>query len=205
MKPEFWDRACRELSACDPVLGRVIDAHAGEHLVARDDPFLTLVRSIVGQQISVKAAQSVWDRLARRSRTVTPERLSRMRTTTMRDCGLSQRKAEYVQDLARHFVNGTVDPSHWASLDDEAVIAELTSVRGIGRWTAEMFLIFNLQRPDVLPLDDIGLLRGMGHGYKGGERVSRAEAEAIAQAWRPWRSVATWFLWRSLDPLPVEY
>jgi DNA-3-methyladenine glycosylase II len=128
-----------------------------------------------------------------------------MRVTTLRSAGLSQRKAEYLKDLAQRFLSGEVDPSRWPGLDDEAVIEELIRVRGIGRWTAEMFLIFNLLRPDVLPLDDIGVLRGIGLAYGRGERVARAEAMAIGEAWRPWRTVATWYLWRSLDPLPVEY
>ncbi len=173
--------------------------------MSRGDPFQTLVRSIVGQQISVKAAQSVWVRFAAAAGTVEPGRVSRMRMTTLRAAGLSQRKAEYLKDLARCFLTGEVDPGRWPVLDDEAVIEELVRVRGIGRWTAEMFLIFNLLRPDVLPLDDIGVLRGIGLAYGRGERVERAQALAIGEVWRPWRTVATWYLWRSLDPLPVEY
>jgi DNA-3-methyladenine glycosylase II len=137
--------------------------------------------------------------------TVVPARVARMRLTTMTAAGLSTRKAEYVRDLARHFVAGTVDPTHWPGLDDEAVIAELVQVRGIGRWTAEMFLIFNLLRPDVFPLDDIGVLRGIGRAYGRGDKAARQEAIAIGETWRPWRTVATWYLWRSLEPVPVEY
>ena len=205
MKPHYWDQACADLSSADPVMGGIITAAGPVHLLSRGDPFVTLARSVVGQQISVKAAQSVWDRFSKTAKTVEPLRVSRMRVSTLRSCGLSERKAEYIRDLAGHFVRRQVDPARWPALDDEAIIEELTSVRGVGRWTAEMFLIFNLLRPDVYPVDDIGLLRGIGVAYGGGGKASRAEAIEIGERWRPWRTVATWYLWRSLDPLPVEY
>jgi DNA-3-methyladenine glycosylase II len=115
------------------------------------------------------------------------------------------RKAEYLSGLARHFIGGTLHPSAWERMEDEAVIAELVQVRGIGRWTAEMFLMFNLLRPDVLPLDDLGLRRAICLHYFRGRSVSPRTMRRIAAAWAPWRSVATWYLWRSLDPVPVEY
>jgi DNA-3-methyladenine glycosylase II len=205
MKPDFWDEACRDLSGRDPVMGRIIAERGHVHLMSRGDPFQTLARSIVGQQISVKAAQSVWNRFAAAAGEVAPLRVSRMRTATLRNCGLSERKAEYLKDLAKRFHSGDVDPTHWPARDDEAIIGELVAVRGIGRWTAEMFLIFNLLRPDVLPVDDLGLLRGIEKNYRNGEGVSRREAQQLGEAWRPWRTVATWYLWRSLEPVPVEY
>jgi DNA-3-methyladenine glycosylase II len=204
-RPHYWDTACAELAERDPVMRGFVERHGAAALVSRGDPFLTLARSIVGQQISVKAAQSVWDRFAAKAGEVAPARVARMRVDTLRNCGLSARKVEYLRDLARQFDSGAIDPSDWPALDDEAIIAELVTVRGIGRWTAEMFLIFNLLRPDVLPLDDIGLLRGIEKGYRAGAKVTRKEAQTLAEAWRPWRTVATWHLWRSLDPVPVEY
>ena len=204
MKPPFWDQACAELGSRDAVMARLIAACGPIHLVARGDPFTTLARAIVGQQISVKAAASVWNRFDAACRVVTPQRVARMRIDTLRGCGLSQRKAEYVKDLARHFVSGEVDPTHWPERDDEAIIEELVAVRGIGRWTAEMFLIFNLLRPDVLPVDDLGLVRGIEKNYRNGESVARTEARQIGESWRPWRTVATWHLWRSLEPGTAE-
>ncbi|RPH44823.1 MAG: DNA-3-methyladenine glycosylase 2 family protein [Burkholderiales bacterium] len=187
-------------------MGAVMTAWTGRgHLSSRGDPFTTLARSIVGQQISVKAAQAVWLRFEKAAGTMTPQRVARMRLTTMTAAGLSARKAEYVRDLAVHFVAGSVDPVRWPELDDEAVIDELVQVRGIGRWTAEMFLIFNLLRPDVFPLDDLGLTKALAIHYNDGRPVTRAEAQALGERWRPWRTLATWYLWRSLDPLPVEY
>jgi len=134
--------------------------------------------------------------------------VSAARPEQLRACGLSQRKVEYIRDLAGHFLSGALQPERWPGLDDEELIRELTDVRGIGRWTAEMFLIFNLMRPDVLPLDDIGLQRAMAMHYNGGEELPRKDLRSIGEGWRPWRpwrSVATWDLWRALDPEPVEY
>ena len=205
MKPDYWDAASVELAGRDPVLRPVIEAFGTAHLVSRGDPFQTLARSIVGQQISVKAAQSVWARFAGKAGEVAPERVLRMRATTLRGCGLSGRKVEYLKDLARRFADGQVNPAGWPGMDDEAIVEELCAIHGIGRWTAEMFLIFNLLRPDVFPVDDIGVLRGIGNLYRNGVRATRAEALEIGERWRPWRTVATWYLWRSLDPLPVEY
>lgn len=203
--PDYWPQATRELAARDAVLGELIARFEGLALGSRGDAFSTLARAIVGQQISVKAAQSVWDRLSERLETVTPGSMIRSRKPTLRACGLSGQKADYLKDLARKFLDGTLDAARWDALDDEALIAEMTLVRGIGRWTAEMFLIFHMTRPDVLPLDDLGLQRAMSLHYNRAQPISMLKMRRIAGAWAPWRSVATWYLWRSLDPVPVEY
>jgi DNA-3-methyladenine glycosylase II len=157
----------------------------------------------VGQQISVKAAQSVWAKFSALPKKVTPANVLRLKVDDMRGAGLSARKVEYLVDLAIHFDAGTVHVKDWAAMDDEAIIAELIAIRGIGRWTAEMFLIFYLMRPNVLPLDDVGLITGISQNYFSGESVSRSDAREVAAAWSPYCSVATWYIWRSLDPLPV--
>jgi len=212
VRPAFWALAKRRLRAADPTLSTIIARHPRARLVSRGDGFTTLVRSIVGQQISVKAADSVWARLVERCPEMSPPELLRRRTSTLRSCGLSERKVEYLRDLARHFANGHVDMRQLAGQPDDAVVDCLTDIRGIGRWTAEMFLIFNLQRPDVLPLDDLGLLKAIGRHYLPGHAVAsllkgegRRQVEDLASRWVPYRSVATWYLWRSLDPVPVEY
>jgi DNA-3-methyladenine glycosylase II len=211
MKPPYWDTATRALARRDPVMRRLIAAHPGIHLARRGDPFTTLARAIVGQQISVKAAQAIWDRLvaatcgAGHPVRLDPARVGRTRMATLQRVGLSQRKAEYIRDLARHFVSGALDPHAWPDLADEDLITRLVCVKGIGRWTAEMFLIFHELRPDVLPVDDLGLQKGTALHYHGGVRLPVAELRAFAAMWAPWRSVATWYLWRSLDPIPVEY
>lgn len=208
-RPHYWLRAKRSLAREDPTLARIIAAHPRVALVTRGDPFTTLARSIVGQQISVKAAESVWGRFSNCCGEMTPRAVLRRRAPTLRACGLSDRKVEYIRDLAQHFVSGRLDPARFAERDDEDIIAELVDIRGIGRWTAEMFLIFNLLRPNVLPLDDLGLLKAVSLNYFDGAPMTgkgaRAQVSALAAAWEPWRSVATWYLWRSLDPVPVEY
>ncbi len=207
--PTYWDDACRHLAKRDRVMKKIIPQFGEACLQSRGDAFTTLARSIVGQQISVAAAQSVWDRFASLSNEPThklsPGGVLKMSVTSMREAGLSARKAEYLRDLATHFDESRVHVSKWRQMDDEAIVDELVAIRGIGRWTAQMFLIFHLMRPDVLPLDDLGLLKGISVNYFSGEPVSRAEAREIGEAWAPYRSVATWYLWRSLDPLPVEY
>lgn len=207
--PDYWDEACRHLARRDRVLKRLIPKFGDARLQSRGDAYTTLARSIVGQQISVKAAQSVWERfvalVAPHDLPLRPDGVLALSPAQLREAGLSLRKAEYLHDLSRHFGDGSVHVAQWQQMDDEAIIAELVAIRGIGRWTAEMFLIFHLMRPNVLPLDDLGLLRGISVNYFSGEPVSRAEAREVAEAWAPFRSVATWYIWRSLDPLPVEY
>ncbi len=206
VKPDYWDTAVAYLIRRDRIMKKLIPKFPNISLVSRGNPFMTLARSIVGQQISVKAAESVWQRLLLEcGRRPTPSSIQKAGVEKLRAAGLSGRKAEYILDLSTHFSEKLVHPKKWATMDDESVIAELTAIRGIGRWTAEMFLIFNLQRPDVLPLDDVGLLNAISLHYFSGEPVSRFEAREVAQGWQPWSTVATWYLWRSLDPVPVEY
>ena len=203
--PEYWAEACRHLVKKDRVMKRLIPRFGDACLQSRGDAFSTLARSIVGQQISVKAAQAVWHRFAALPRKVTPGNVLKLKVDDMRAAGLSARKVEYLVDLSIHFDAGTVHVKDWAAMDDEAIIAELIAIRGIGRWTAEMFLIFYLMRPNVLPLDDVGLINGISHNYFSGEAVSRSDAREVAAAWAPYCSVATWYIWRSLDPVPVAY
>lgn len=203
MIPSYWETAKTELAMRDAILAGLIERHPGISLQRRSDPFTTLTRSIVGQQISVKAAESVWGRLVDLLGTITPEAL--LASDALRTCGLSGRKVTYLQELARSFASGELDEKTWDVMDDEALILILTKVKGIGRWTAEMFLIFQALRPDVLPLDDLGLQRAIRLHYNGGEPLEKREILRISQPWSPWRSVATWYLWRSLDPVPVEY
>jgi DNA-3-methyladenine glycosylase II len=205
VKPEYWDRAKRALARRDPVMAGIIRSRPRVHLARRGEAFMTLARAIVGQQISVKAAQSVWDRFAACVGEVTPAGVLARPPWQLRACGLSDRKTEYIVDLARRFDQGLVHPQRWPEMDDEAIIADLVQVRGIGRWTAEMFLIFNLLRPDVFPLDDLGLQAGIRRHYFHGRQGSLARMRELGSGWAPWRSVATWYLWRSLDPVPVEY
>lgn len=211
--PSYWDEACKHLAKRDRVMRKLVAEHGHARLFSRGDAFTTLARSIVGQQISVKAAQSVWNRLLALlghddvgfRGPIPVADVLRQDPDGLRQVGLSARKVDYLRDLALHFDENRLHVDDWQQMGDEAIIDELVAIRGIGRWTAEMFLIFHLMRPNVLPLDDAGLIKGISMSYFSGEPVSRAEARDVAEAWAPYRTVGTWYLWRSLDPLPVEY
>ena len=203
--PAYWAKATRALSAHDAVMAALIARYPNAILANRGDPFQTLLRAIVGQQISVKAADSIWARFATLAELVNPQRIADLDPTALAACGFSRRKVEYVQDLARHFLDGRIAPARWTHEDDETVINELVDVRGIGRWTAEMFLIFYLRRADVWPVDDIGLQKAVALHYQSGERPTPKELRKIGEQFAPWRTVATWYLWRSLDPVAVQY
>ncbi len=203
--PDYWAEACKHLIKKDRVLRRLIPQVGDVALYQRGDAFTTLARSIVGQQVSVASAQRVWDRLAALPRSMTPRSVLKLKVDDMRAAGLSARKVEYLVDLALHFDSGQLHVKQWDQMDDPAIVAELVAIRGISRWTADMFLIFHLARPNVLPLDDATLIQGISQHYFSGDPVSRSDAREVAQAWNPWCSVASWYIWRSLAPLPVDY
>lgn len=202
MTPDYWQEAKAHLARRDKVLKRFIKAYpADADLRTRGDAFQTLARSIVGQQISVKAAQAIWARFASAAVRTTPANVMALPVDVMRACGLSGRKVLYLKDLATHFDTGAVNPRRWPRMADEAIVEDLVRVKGIGRWSVEMFLIFHLMRPDVLPVGDLGLRRAMERAYNDGAALTLAEMREIGGAWAPWSSVATWYLWRSLDPV----
>lgn len=205
MTPQYWNQAAQELAARDPVMRYLIESCEGAILTSRGCAFTTLARSIVGQQISVKAAENVWQKIATMFPILTPHHIVTTKHDALRQCGLSARKIDYLHDLSRHFLQGIFEEATWLHMDDETLTAELIQVKGIGRWTAEMFLIFYMQRPDVLPLDDLGLQRAISQHYNDHQPVTKKRMLELAKPWQPWRSVATWYLWRSLDPIPVEY
>ncbi len=204
MIPPYWEQAKKTLAKADPVMKGIIHSYRGEVLTSRGDAFHTLARSVVGQQISVKAADAVWTRLiAGIQDSGLREGISLRSEEGLRACGLSQSKVLYLKSLANFFICGDIQENHWDNMSDEEVIGHLTQIKGIGRWSAEMFLIFHLLRPDVLPVDDIGLQKAIKRHYA----LENNKKIIIhhAQQWRPYRSVATWYLWRSLDPVPVAY
>jgi DNA-3-methyladenine glycosylase II len=203
--PAYWQDAKDELMKRDRILRKLIPQFGDMHLMARGEAFSTLARAIVGQQISVKAADTVWQRFLEVCPKCTPAQVLKAGPEMLSTCGLSKRKAEYVLDLADYFKVKRTHADRWTEMDDEEVISELIQIRGIGRWTAEMFLIFNLLRPNVLPLDDLGLQKGISINYFSGEPVSRSDVREVAANWEPWRTVATWYLWRSLNAAPVVY
>ncbi|RYE43181.1 MAG: DNA-3-methyladenine glycosylase 2 family protein [Hyphomicrobiales bacterium] len=203
--PGYWAEACKHLVKKDRVMKRLIPQLGDVALAPRGDAFTTLARSIVGQQVSVASAQKVWDQFAALPRSMTPANVLKLKVDDMRGAGLSARKVDYLVDLALHFDTGRLHVKDWEAMDDEAITAELVAIRGIGRWTADMFLIFHLARPNVLPLDDTTLINGISQHYFSGDPVSRSDVREVADAWKPWCSVASWYIWRSLAPLPVDY
>ena len=205
MTPDYWPVAKTHLAKKDRVLRKLIKTYPDAELNTRGDAFQTLARSIVGQQISVKAAQSVWNRFAQAAGTMKPAAVVSLPVEAMRACGLSGQKVLYIKDLARHFEDGLVKPRRWNRMEDEAVIDDLIRVKGVGRWSAEMFLMFRLMRPNILPVGDLGLQRAMERLYNDGEPLTKDEMRTIGKPWQPWSSVATWYLWRSLDPVTVVY
>lgn len=205
--PDYWTRACDHLIQRDRILRKLIPRYRHECLQMNSSPYQTLVRIIVGQQISLALGRKLWARLTQACNAdIHPGCIARFDEAQLRNLGLSRRKANYVRDASTYFSQpGRMEASWWHGLDNATVVAQLCSIRGVGRWSAEMFLIFFLGRPDVLPLDDRTLLKAISHHYFSGEPVSRFEAREVAQAWAPWRTVASWYLWRSLDAASVDY
>lgn len=204
MTPSYWPKAKTHLSKTDPALKKIIAAYKGEGLMLRGDAFYTLARSIAGQQISVKAADSVWRKL-QAAVAIKPDAVANAAHDTLRAAGLSTGKVIYMHALANHFLENQSMLKSWPKMSDEEIIKELTSIKGIGRWTAEMFLIFHLGRPDVFPVADLGLQKAMRLAYPKKRFANPASYKKLAAQWQPYRTAATWYLWRSLDPLPVEY
>ena len=203
--PDFWHKAKKELHLKDKKLGKIIKSYPNDFLFSKSNSFLTLARSIVGQQISVKAAQSVWNKLEKKCKKINSKNISTMHHMSLKACGLSRQKISYLKNLSKAFHDKTINPKKWKNESDEKIINDLVQIKGIGRWTAEMYLIFNLGRPDIFPLDDIGMIRGLCKCYGLKYPMDKKKLIIIGNKWKPYRSVATWYLWRSLDPIPVEY
>tara|TARA_B100000575_G_C22890959_1_gene518510 strand:+ start:55 stop:675 length:621 start_codon:yes stop_codon:yes gene_type:complete len=204
-KPEFWEKAKKDLIRKDRKLGNIIKNYPKDFLFSKSDPFYTLARSIIGQQISVKSAQAVWDKVEKKMITVKPKNLKKMHYRTLKACGLSRQKISYLNYLSDAFIKNEISHKEWHTMSNDDIIDDLIKIKGIGKWTAEMFLIFNLCRPDVFPVDDIGLIKGICKCYKLNYPITKDHAIKLSNKWKPWRSVATWYFWRSLDPIPVEY
>ena len=203
--PIFWQKAKKILSKKDNKLSKIIDNYPDDFLFSKLDPFYTLARSIVGQQISVKSAQSVWNKLEVKIIRIKPKIIATTHSGTLKSVGLSRQKVGYLKNLANAFIEKQIKIKMWDKMTDEEIILDLTQIKGIGRWTAEMFLIFNLCRADIFPLDDIGMIKGLCKIYDIAYPTERETIIKIGEKWKPYRSVATWYLWRSLDPIPVEY
>ena len=202
--PEWWGSAKLELANKDVLLKSLIEEFEEPRLSSRGDLFATLIKSIVGQQISVIAASAVWSRLFDLVGEVNPESILAKTHEELRQVGLSNRKVEYIVGIAEAWTEG-LGEIDWEQMSDEEVVQELVKLRGVGRWTVQMLLIFALLRQDVFPIDDIGLIRGMEKLYNSGKPLETSELNEISEKWIPYRTMGVWYIWRSIDPEPVEY
>jgi len=205
--PIDYTRARLLLARRDPILRDLMRMHGPCGLAARQhsDPFKALARAIVGQQLSARAAATIFSRFeALFDAFPTPAQVLAVPDDRLRSVGLSSQKLGYLRDLCRRIVEGELPLDVLDRMDDEAVIENLTQVKGVGRWTAEMFLIFRLQRPDVLPVGDLGIVRAVQRAYKLRKAPSPDRLTRIGEAWRPYRSVACWYLWASLNNEPTK-
>ncbi len=202
--PDYWDEACTELCEKDTILAKVINKYPEPILTSKGDMFSTLIRSIIGQQISVYAADAVWGRFIELVGELSPEKILEQTSESLRNCGLSNRKVEYICGIAETWTQEYAELD-WQDMSDEEVKSKLIALRGVGPWTAEMILMFTLLRPDIFPIDDIGAIRAIENMYNGGAVMNKQELLDRAKSWAPWRTVATWFLWRTIDDEPVEY
>ena len=197
-----WDKAVTDLSKNDNIIAKIITDYPRERMEMKNDTLHTLVRSVVGQQISVKAADAIWNRLDEAcNNSITENNLLELSIEDMRKTGLSNTKSNYIMNI----VNANLSELDWEDMNDEEVSNELCKIKGIGPWTADMFLIFRLGRTNILPLGDIGLVNAINLHYNNKEKLSKEKLMEFKEKWSPWCSIATWYMWRSLDPVPVEY
>lgn len=211
--PQYWKEACETLSQADPIMARIIEVAGRDNVLqSRGQPFETMLRSIVGQQISTRAANAIWERFQKACPELEPRKIMRKHRKTLRSTGLSERKIDYILDICRFFDEEIQGEGSLESLEDEAIIEKLVTIKGVGEWTAQMFLIFALLRPNVLPLADLGLIRAIevnyfpNGGFSGMTSVERMNAiRKVSEKWQPWQTVATWYLWRSLQNGQIQY
>ena len=202
--PYYWYRAKKFLSKKDKKLAKIINKYDG-YLVSRNDPFYSLCRSIIGQQISVKAADSIWLKFEKIIKKIKPINLIKLSNAKLASIGLSRQKILYLKIIAKEFLNKTLDIKTLQKMSDDEAIKNLVRIKGIGIWTAQMFLIFNLKRSNIFPFSDIGLIRAISRNYKKEYPLKKDELDYFKNKWHPYSTVATWYMWRSIDPVPVEY
>ena len=204
--PKYWHKAKISLSKRDPILKKIIKQYNKGHLTTRNNPFFSLCRTIVGQQISIKAADTIWNRLeAKCKKKIIPQKIIKLKATSMKKVGLSRQKISYLKNIAKSFKNKSFDVSSLKKMDDVSAIDYITKLKGLGIWSAQMFLMFNLNRPDIFPTKDIGLIRAISKNYKKHYPPSEKFLNKISNLHSGYRTVFTWYMWRSIDPTDVEY
>ena len=205
-RPKYWNSAVKYLSKKDPVMKKLISQYKDKTLTTRKDIFYSLCKSIIGQQISVQAANSVFKKFEKACNgKINPKKINKLRPVKLKRCGLSRQKVKGIKELAIKFENKSFDPKKIKFMTDEEAIIYLSSLRQIGRWSAEMILLFILNRPDIWPVQDIGLLRSISNNYKKKYFPPKKFIEFLRKKFTPYCSVATWYLWRSIDDEPIQY
>ena len=204
--PVYWQKAKRISSKRDRVLRKIIKKYKKGFLTTRNNPFFSLCRTIVGQQISTKAADSIWFRFEKKcKKSITPVRVLKLSSRSLKKAGLSRQKIEYLKNIAKNFSNKSFNIKKLRKMQDEEAINYITKLKGLGIWSAEMFLMFNLNRPDIFPTKDIGLLRAISKNYKTTYPPSKRFLDKISKIHSGYRTVFTWYMWRSIDTVDVEY
>ena len=204
--PVYWEKAKRSLSKKDPISRKIIKKYKKGFLVTRNNPFFSLCRTIVGQQISTKAADSIWYKFEKKCKNnISPRVVLNISSQNLKKVGLSRQKISYLKNIAKAFKNKSFNVKELKKMNDEEAINYITKLKGLGVWSAEMFLMFNLNRPDIFPIKDIGLLRAISKNYKKNYPPSRRFLDKISKLHAGYRTVFTWYMWRSIDPVDVNY
>ncbi len=204
--PVYWKKAKRTLSKRDSVLRKIIKKYKKGFLTTRNNPFFSLCRTIVGQQISTKAADSIWLKFEKKCKNnINPKTVIKISSHNLKKAGLSRQKVSYLKNIAKAFKSKSFDVAKLKKMNDIDAINYITKLKGLGVWSAEMFLMFNLNRPNIFPLKDIGLLRAISKNYKTTYPPSKKFLEKISKIHYGYRTVFTWYMWRSIDPSDVEY
>ena len=205
-QPLYWKKAKKILSKRDPVLKKIFKKYDKGFLTTREDPFFSLCRTIIGQQISTKAADSIWLKFEKKCKNkIIPQNVLKLSSTSLRNAGLSRQKISYLKNIAKSFKNKSFNIKDLKKMDDNTAITYITKLKGLGVWSAQMFLMFNLNRPDIFPTKDIGLLRAISKNYKTSYPPSDRYLNKISKRHLGYRTVFTWYMWRSIDPVDVEY
>ena len=204
--PKYWNKAKKILSKRDPILKKIIKKLNKGYLTSKDDPFFSLCRTIVGQQISIKAADSIWLKFEIKCRKkIIPSRVLKLSSTGLKSAGLSRQKITYLKNIARNFKDKSFNIKDLKKMNNDSAIQYITKLKGLGVWSAQMFLMFNLNRQDIFPTKDIGLLRAISQNYRTSYPPSKRFLNKISKLHSGYRTVFTWYMWKSIDPVDVEY
>ena len=204
--PKYWHKAKKILSKRDPVFKKIIKKYNKGFLTSRNRPFFSLCRTIIGQQISTKAADSIWSKFEMKcKKKIIPQVVIKLSSRSLKSAGLSHQKISYLKNISKSFKNKTFKVSELKKMKDEEAISYITQLKGLGEWSAQMFLMFNLNRSDIFPTKDIGLIRAISKNYKVSYPPSDKFLKKISKLHSGYRTVFTWYMWRSIDPVDVEY